>query len=345
MLFAFLSTALASSSCPETWWALSEPVDTRPNYVERHRELTWKVTTGRGANPVYRDSWARMDVDLWLKSRGQDGLLMDPAEQARYRDLTFTAATLAAEVLLDELTSRGELLSGINLVARTLTGPTLVVSDGLSLRPGATSRYQAQLANRMLEPGSRQPPKSRLVLGAGSNLVTDTLDLTGSVGWAWTAYVQSTRLGPDSLRVGVDVIQWQPGALDPLDSSLAWRAFGRHNLHPRVAVIGDSRSVPGSWQPQHARSGLEVKVMKKRRLYVRTTYTYGFERSARPIEHRAEARLMWTPRWRVPVAGEPAPWDTATASWTPGRPPDAVARQRCIEQPIAVVSDGVVPAP
>jgi hypothetical protein len=345
VLFAFLSTALAFSSCPETWWALPEAVDTRPNYVERHRQLTWKVTTGRGANPVYRDSWARMDVDLWLKAQGQEGLLMDPTEQARYRDLTFTAATLAAEVLLDELTSRGELLSELNLAARTLTAPTLVVSDGLSLRPGASSRYQAQVASRMLEPGTRQPPKSRLVLGAGSNVVTDTLDPNAAVGWAWTAYLQSTRLGPDSLRVGMDVIQWQPGALEPLDSSLAWRAYGRHNLHPRLAVIGDTRSLPGSWQPQHARSGLEVKLIKKRRVFVRSTYTYGFERPSRPVEHRAEVRLMWTPRWRVPIAGEPAPWDAAAPRWTPRRPPDAVAQQRCIEPPIAVLSDGVVAGP
>lgn len=345
MLAALLSLGISNAACPDAWWSGPSPQDTRPNYVQRHRELTWEVTAGRGANPIYRDSWARMDVDLTLRAHNQEGLLLDEFEQDRYRDLTLTAATLAGELLLDELTSQGELLSSINLAARTLSGPSLVIGDEVQVRPTANSRYQAQLQARAMEPGQRLGRPRRLTLGAGSNVVGDPLDPTDEVGWAWTAYVAGQRVGPDSFRVGVDVVQWQPGLPDTFDSTLAWRAWGRHNLHPRYALVGDARSVNGSFMPRHVRGGLEHKVMKSRRVFLRTSYFYGFEQPERHPEHRAEVRLTWSPRWRVPVRGEVAPWDPPPPHWTPRIPAGDRPVASCSTQSSEGLAVGVVPGP
>ncbi len=320
MLLPWLSIALANSACVEGWWATAPPVDLRTSYVERHRELTWQVSSGRGASPVFREPWARMDVDLWLRAQGQDGLVLGDLEQKRIRDLTLTAATLAGEVLLEEVVQGNEVMTGVQFAARSLISPTLSVGDGVRLNQGPTARYRQQLEARLSEPGLRPPPQRKLTIGAGSSVVTDELDPDALVGVAWTTFLTSQRIGPDRFRVGVDVLQWYPGADLPPDWSLAWTVNARHAVHPRWALVGDARSVTGAWQPRHLRSGLEHKVVKKRRVYIRGTYTHGFEQDLRPKEHRADLRMTWTPNWRTPAADAPAPWDEIDPYWNPRAP-------------------------
>lgn len=327
MLLLWVTTALASSACSEPWWTAPALHDQNPHYLERHRELTWQASSGRTASPAYREPWARMDVDLWLRANGQEGLYLGDQELLRMRDLSLTAATLAGQLLLDEVVQTNDTLRGLQLALRTVTNPSLTISHGVQVNQVSRS---ANLRDEraMLEPGLRVPPKPRLTVGSTGKLVDDPLDPSASVAWAYTAFVAGQRLGLDSFRVGVDVVQLSLGVDGGPELPMAWNLTVRHGAAPRWWLVGEARSIDASLDPRYLRSGLEYKPLQRRRVYIRATATYGFETLERDSELRADLRVTWTPRWRTPARQHPGPWTTPT-SWLPPTPHEGPSPLAC----------------
>ena len=92
---AQLEGAAASEGRHEVmWWDQPTAVSleaVHPRYVERHRELMDQASAGRGASPLYRDAWTRMEVYNAMLSWGVSGAPISEDEAARYRDLAFAA--------------------------------------------------------------------------------------------------------------------------------------------------------------------------------------------------------------------------------------------------------------
>lgn len=321
-----LLTNLSLAACPDL------PVGMRPTtpplhavhpaYIRRTVELMDQLSSGPGASPAFRDTWARMDSELALAS--QDSLAGAPRltrlEQERGRDLAVVAASMAGEALLNETLARSEILGGTLTAARTVGSPNVeVVERGdkrrVRVNQAPPNRFQAQqvarydLANG--PPRRRGPPPKRVRVGAGSSVLTDDLDNQAPLGLAWTAWVQTERYAVDSVRVAVDLLQLDLGGTNargqavPTQANwaLAWTVNARHRVHPRWIVSAEARSVPSAWFPRQVRGGLGfLPVHDDPRWLVRWDVRYGFSSPTRPTEQRVDVRLQWNGRWRTPVS-------------------------------------------
>lgn len=300
------------------WWDQPTPVSLQPvtpQYVQRHRELMDRASTGRGASPLYRDAWARMDAHTALLSWGVDGVPISEDEAARYRDLAFAAATLGGQDLLNETIDRSPTLSMARSFGRTLVAPSFEIESGrggpkVQLAESESARRNAQAAVAlqdapMVRPQGPPPPSLRM--GSGWALrPLDAEDPSSSFDVAWSAWVLSRNLAADSLRLSVDVVSLPID--DPADSelTLSWSLAAREQLVDGWYLLAEARSLPGSYDPRHLRSGLAWQFLPEDpRWNVRSTYTYGFERETsagdlRMAEHRVDLRVQWAGPWVAP---------------------------------------------
>ena len=268
-----LASLAAAEPCDEL--AVSVPlVPVRNHRVARHRELMADVSSGRGASPVYRVPWSRMDAELALQAYGHDRAPMNEADQARYKDLSLVAATMAAERLANEWIDDSEVLSGVRTGARTVVGPNLVVTrqdEGLKLSANERPmhRYPKHTRARLQEPGRPGPRPPTLRLGAGTSLVDrDEEDLSTDIGVAWRAYVLGERFGFDAFRVAVDVADLTPSRRKPVGWSGAWSVQVREGLVGPLSATGELSSLPGAYMPSRARTGLNLQVIPNNRRWL-----------------------------------------------------------------------------
>ena len=341
-----LLTALALAEPCETWAAHPAvelaPVRQRP--ALRHRELMAAVSSGRGASPMYRSPWSRMDADLALQAHGFDPVLLSDSEASRYKDLSVVAATMAAERYANERIDDSDVLSGVRMGVRTVIGPNLVLRrepEGLELAANQQPmhRYPKHTRARLSEPGLGQRP-STLRLGAGTSLVDfEEEDLQTDIAVAWRAYVLAERWGLDAFRVAVDVADLQPSQRNALSWSGAWNVQVRERLVDGVTATGELRSVQGSWMPSEARGGLNVQFLpENNRWLLRSTYSYTLP-GVESAEHRVDLRVVYNGRWNMPTSprrwpkGQPVGAEPTWFAETPARGPvmDPIRTASCGE--------------
>lgn len=223
------------------WSELTTPVAVRPEPVERHRELMAEATAGRGASPVFREPWSQMGVDLALQSYGFEPMVLSERTQERYRDLSFAAATMGAERLLNEWVDGSDVLVGARYGVRTVIGPNLLIEKRptgarVRLNEAPAHRYQ-QVRAAQIEQGMG-PRRPSVRLGAGSRLITEDWLDDGDIAVAYSGYVQLDRIGVDTLRVTVDLASFQLDRRRLAEPSGAWSVQARQRITPRMALVG-----------------------------------------------------------------------------------------------------------
>lgn len=148
-----------------------------PQYIERHRQLMDARTSGRGANPSFRNPWTRMEAHWAMVSGGDVGLPLSEGEMDRYRDLAVLAATTAGQDLINETIDRSDTLRGMRTAMRSVTAPSLQIrktsDEKTVLRANAAPALQSQamIAAAIAEPGcpidedDRQLQRERRAMG------------------------------------------------------------------------------------------------------------------------------------------------------------------------------------
>ncbi len=324
LVLLLLSTLARAGPCEtDEWW--QSPVSTelapvRHQHFLRHRELMTEASSGRGASPVFRASWSRMDAELAMQSRGFDPVSLTDVERSRYKDLSLVAGTMAAERFANERVDESDVLSGVRVGVRTVIGPNVVLTrqeEGVKLSTNDTPmhRYPRHSRARLQEPEWVGRPAS-LRFGAGSSFVdADEEDLETDIGVAWRAYVLGYRWGVDAFRIAVDVVELYPSHRDAFGWSGAWSFLVRERLVDQLAATGELSSAAGSWAPSEASTGLNYQLFPNdRRWLLRSTYTYTLPTLEVAAEHSAELRLVYNGGWSTP---------TAPDRWPRGQPTDA----------------------
>lgn len=295
-----MSTVSLAAPEPGEWAALGVPETRRPRPIERHRELMAEATAGQGASPVFRPAWSWMEVDLALQSHGQTPPLLSEATQARYRDLSFAAATMGVERLVNEWVDGSDVLVGARYGVRTVLGPNLVFEPQdrrIRLNQAPAHRY-AQVQRDSFEDPRRGPRPPALKLGAGTRVVTDELLDESTIQVAYSAYLQADRLGLDAVRASVDLATLSLDARRPADPAGAWTVQARQRIRPRVTVIGDVRSLPETYLPDRARGTVALTPFHSRLWQVRLSTT-----AARQDEElRGDLRVQYNGGWHMPTA-------------------------------------------
>ncbi|MCP4806579.1 MAG: hypothetical protein GY913_01040 [Proteobacteria bacterium] len=295
------------------WSELETPEPVRAQPVQRHRELMAEATAGKGASPVFREPWSRMEVDLTIQSYGHEAMWLPDGTQERYRDLSFAAATIGVERLVNEWVDQSDVLVGARYGVRSVIGPNLVVekrAKGARVRVNEMPQHRyGKVRSAQLERPELGPKIACVRVGAGSRLLTeDFLADEGSIGVAYGAYVQVDKIGIDALRVNVDVASLQLDRRRIADPSGAWSIQGRQRIAPRVALIGEVRSLTGSYEPDRLRGVASVTPLLTNRLWqVRAISTAELAST----ERKAELRVSYNGRWHMPT--DPGRYHGATA--------------------------------
>lgn len=300
-----------------------------PTWLLDHRRAMVQVSSGPRANPLYRDTWTRLDACLALVEQLQDCPALVVEEQDRARDLALAAATVAAQGLVNGWVDEAPVLARVRDLGRTVTGPNLAVErrpDGLRLdvnRPSPTFTQLEQAQVRELPVGRAPgPPPPSLRVGAGSTVRSADDEAAQANTWlALSAWAQTSGLGLDALRLSVDLASLDPGTPEPLALSLGWVISARQQLVPGWTLSAEARSAPGTPSPLLLRGGLAwAPVPAHPEWVLRLNSSQRLPSAAAPAERRVELRVQYNGPWTTPV--DPDRWPRGQDAWarTPGWP-------------------------
>lgn len=324
------------------WWeqpTADALVPVGPRLLTHHRELMVELSSGRGASPLYREPWSRMDSILTLQTYNQSYIPLSTTDAERSRDLAFAAAATGANALVLELIDASPLLSTLDRGRRTLTSPTLERHEhGLTLVPGKPqlARRPALEEARLLEPGRAGPKQPRVGLVNGLALRPLEDSDSGDFQLTWTTALLAQNTFIDNFRLSAELSGVDPFDGLPTEPALTWSAVAQEQLIPRWFLQAEARSQPSSAAPLQLRAGLGYQLWPTdTRWMLRANLTYGFVGiDDKDALRRAELRLQWNGPWSAPIPvssplrgtqpGAPEPWprpyfsEGNTVSWKAG---------------------------
>ena len=276
------------------------------------------VIAGNHASPLYRQTSAAMECRWRLVGLGVEPAPLTIAEEREAIDLAVTGAGTGMVAALGTILSEEPVLWTTARIARTITGPALELRQtdqgarvrlGGGLRQGRAELARIEEIDRETPIGPRPPT---LRSGTGIHLVQRELpDGTITVVPAWTAWLQSSALGLDALR-----LQAQVGRADGPGWSTQWVAGFRQSLHPMVALQGELKGAGVQPLPTRIRAGLIWRPLARSDWRLRT----GVAVPLGPGDPASiELRLVQNLDWRMPLRQDSWPLVEERPGW--GRAP------------------------
>jgi hypothetical protein len=213
-----------------------------PGYGARYQELLVSTMGGPTGSPSFGPVVAQADVHWRLVAATGYGLPLGTADDARWRDTALSGATIALDALLDDTLSRAPQIDVLRTAVDTVLAPSLEArgsGDGeVRVRPGAglararVDRTDADFPSAdatRWEARRRQVTRPTVRAGIDWSVRPPDAPTTEPL-LGYGAYLSTTRVVVTRLRADLDA------------TDLTWSVSARHEVYPRVSLVGSVRS-------------------------------------------------------------------------------------------------------